>query len=265
MPRGFTVFAKGNLDVRDSLHALRRGDAVLWNGINEIVRERFPGQSVRVRHELWTRSDALLEAAGEVPANLAAMRPPLDPYDPATQFGQAVFESDADAFVLSLQPDVMTALSRHRDDGYLLYPHNRESWPDEAQRWFAREFTQASFLSVEQSMQNMSAIVARIRSQSESPILIYNMSAVVPGESVRCYAGLPELLSTRIRRFNVALTQLSEETGIAVIDVDRIVALKGADRLKLDTLHLTADGCRAVAEEVVDVLDELGCFSATVT
>jgi hypothetical protein len=43
--------------------------------------------------------------------------------------------------------------------------------------------------------------------------------------------------------------------------VDAIVARAGADRAKLATVHLTAEGCRLVAEEVVCVLDELGCFT----
>lgn len=263
MPQALTIFAKGNLDVRDSLHALRRGNDVLWNGINEVVRDRFPGQTIRIRHELWTRSDALLEATGAVPAGLVERRLPLEPYDPATQFSNAVFGSDADVFVFSLQPDVMTAMARHRRDGYLFYPHNREQWPIESQRWFADEFTPSSFLDVDDSISHFSRIVARIRARSGAPILIYNLSAVVPGEAVRCYADLPEVLSTRIRRFNLALTDLSRETGISIVDVDRIVARAGADRMKVDTLHLTAEGCRSVAQEVVEVLDELNCFSAT--
>ena len=34
-----TIFVKGNLDVRDSLHALRLGK-VVWNGVNEVLRQR---------------------------------------------------------------------------------------------------------------------------------------------------------------------------------------------------------------------------------
>jgi len=264
MSPGLTIFVKGNLDVRDSLHSLRSGETVAWNGINEIVRARFPGETVRIRHELWTRSDALLEATGTIPPSLQNRRLSLEPFNPATQFSRALFDSDADAFALSLQPDLMTALARHRRDGYLLFPYNREGWSKDDQQWFNDEFTALGFLEVEQSMRNLASIVERIRARTEAPILIYNISAVVPGESVRSYAGLPETLSTRIRKFNLALIELSQNTGVTIVDVDRIVASGGADRLKLDTLHLTADGCRAVAEEVVDALDELNFFSATV-
>jgi hypothetical protein len=69
------LFAKGNLDLRDSLHSLIIGDQLLWNGLNEIVRARFPGTTIRLRHETWTRSDALLASAGDVPLELAERFP----------------------------------------------------------------------------------------------------------------------------------------------------------------------------------------------
>ena len=72
-----------------------------------------------------------------------------------------------------------------------------------------------------------------------------------------------EILSTRIRRFNLGLVELSEELGISIVDVDAIVARGGSDRLKLDTAHLTPDGYRLVAEEVARILDDLGCFEGT--
>lgn len=256
-----TIFAKANLDVRDSLHSFRIAGKVLWNGINEVVRTRFPTTVVRIRHETWTRSDALLAARGDVPADLASRNLPLDPYPATTQFSQALFDARCDVVVLSVQPDVMTGLVRHRRDGYLLYPQNRNAWPGDDQRWLRREFAPPTSLDIVTSMRNFETIIGRLRERSSASILVYNMSAVVPGESVHCHAGLEEILSTRIRKFNVALAELSQRTGISVIDVDAVVARAGADRTKLDAVHLTADGCRLVAEEVVRVLDDLGCFA----
>jgi hypothetical protein len=69
---------------------------------------------------------------------------------------------------------------------------------------------------------------------------------------------MDESLSTRIRRFNLALVELSRETGVSIVDVDRIVACGGAEALKLDATHLTAEGCRAVAEEVLRILRDYG-------
>lgn len=259
--RRLTIFAKGNLDVRDSLHSLRIGGNMAWNGINEAVGARFPHSRVRVRHEVWSRSDALLESDGTVPADLAVRSLPLGAFSAEAQFSHALFESDADAVVLSIQPDLMTQLVRHRRDRYLLCPSNNEAWAEADRRWLRAEFGAVESPDAATSMGNYERIVVRIRQRTRAPILVYNVSSVVPGDSIHCHEGMGDVLSTRIRRFNLALVELSQRIGISIIDVDAIVARAGADRVKLDALHLTADGCRLVAEEVVRVLDDVGCFA----
>jgi hypothetical protein len=253
-----TIFAKGNLDVRDTLHALRLGGNLVWNGLNEVLRDRTPPTIARVRHETWTRSDALLQALDGPPAVLAERGLALGAHTLASQFSAAVFETGADAIVLSIQPDVMIALARHRQGGFLFFPDDWPSWPADDQAWLRENFVNTGFLDVEASMANFARIIARIRERSSAPILIYNLSSVVPGEQVHAHDGGDELFSTRIRRFNLGLIALSRQTGASIIDVDTIVARAGADRLKLDATHLTTDGCRAVAQEVARVLEDLG-------
>ena len=257
-----TIFAKGNLDVRDSLHALKWNGKVLWNGINEVVRARFPGSVVRLRHEIFTRSDALLATDGRVPAALTARKLPLAPYTPAAQFSRALFDTDAEVIVLSVLQDATNILVRHRREGYLLYVGNTDGWEASERDWVRDEFAFVGALDAKSSMKNLAAIIARIRERSDVPILIYNVSSVMPGDEVHCHQGLEEIFSTRVRRLNLGLIELSQRSGISVIDVDTIVARAGADRVKLDAVHLTAEGCRLVAEEVVRVLDEFGCFGA---
>ena len=125
------LFTKGNLDLRDSLHSLTIGGRRLWNGINEIVRARFPGTTIRLRHETWTRSDALLASAGDVPLELAEKSLALGAYSLPSQFSRTLFETDADAFILSLQPDVSNFLFRSRFVHQLFCPNNHEEWPIE--------------------------------------------------------------------------------------------------------------------------------------
>ena len=258
--RRLTIFAKGNLDVRDSLHSLRIGGNVVWNGINEVVGARFAQTRVRLRHEVWSRSDALLESDGAIPADLSGRMLPLGPVSAEAQFSRALFDVDADAIVLSIQPDVMTRLVRHGRDRYLLCPSNREAWAEEDRHWLRTEFCAVESPDAATSMQNYEHIVGRIRQRTLAPILVYNVSSVVPGDSIHCHEGLGDTLATRIRRFNLALVELSQRTGISIIDVDAIVARAGADRVKVDAFHLTAEGCRLVAEEVVRVMDDVGCF-----
>ena len=113
-------------------------------------------------------------------------------------------------------------------------------------------------------MRNFESIIGRIRERTAAPILVYNMSSVVPGDTVHCHLGLGDTLATRIRRFNLGVAELSQRTGISVIDVDAVVARMGAAEAKLDALHLSAGVCKAVAEETVRVLDDLGFFSGKV-
>ncbi len=254
-----TLFIKGNLDVHDSLHSCRIGGQLVWNGVNEIARERSPDLRLRVRHETWTRSDALLSASGQIPDELEARRLPLGAYPAPSQFSTALFEATADVYVLSILPDLATGtgLVRHRDTGFLLYAADCTSWPIEDRDWLRASFTAVPPLDAAASMANFTTIIARLRAKTSAPILIYNVSPVIPGDTTHCYQGLGETYSRRIRRFNLALTDLSEQTGISIIDVDTIIARAGAERLKLDAIHLAPEGYRLVAEEVLRVLDDL--------
>lgn len=255
-----TLFLKGNLDLRDTLHSLRLGGRVVWNGVGEVVRERRPGWTVRIQHETCTRSDALLEAADVVPPELTARNLSLGARPLASQFSTAAFASTADALVMSLQPDLLTGIFRHKRDGYLFYPENWSKWPKEDQAWMSDAFEFMPPAPFEAAMAALAAVVERRQAVSDAPILIYNLSSAVPGEAVHAHAGLEDILSTRIRRFNLGLIELSQTTGVSVIDVDGILARAGGDRLKVDAVHLNGDGCRLVAEEVVRVLDDLGLF-----
>jgi hypothetical protein len=255
------IFAKGNLDLRDTLHSQKLADRLAWNGINEILRASY-GCTARVRHETITRSDALLEADGTIPDTLRGRALPLGPYPLESQFGTQLFDANADAYVLSIQPEVNIGLLRHRAEKFLFYPHNWPTWPAADQAWLKECFISTGFLEPAQSMANLRQVIERIQARSAAPILIYNVSAVVPGEHVHIHSGMEDLLSTRTRRFNLALIELSQETGVSIIDVDTILAREGCARLTYDTVHLNADGCRAVAKEVVRVLDDLGCLPA---
>ena len=253
-----TLFAKGNVDVHDSLHSCRIGGKLLWNGINEALRATKRDVAVRLRHETMTRSDALLHAGGVVPEEVHKRTLPLGAYPAESQFSRAIFDSSADAFVLSLQPDVASGMMRHKANGYYLYPSGSSNWTAEDKIWLKSEFETLNRLSTWESMENFRAIISQIRQIGDAAILIYNLSPVISNERVHSYLGLGETLSTRMRRFNLGLIELSDETGISIIDVDTILARHGADALKVDAMHLTPAGYKLVAHEVVRVLDDLG-------
>ena len=97
------LFANGNVDVHDSLHSCRIGGEVRWNGINELTRGQSD-VSVRLRHETWTRSDAILAATGTVPEAITEQQLALGTYPAPSQYSNALFNTDADAVIVLLQP-----------------------------------------------------------------------------------------------------------------------------------------------------------------
>lgn len=262
VPR-LNIIAKGNADVQSVLHALTEDHAVTWNGLNAVLRERRPGWTARVTHETMTRTDAVLAALGQIPPALAGRSLALGPFQVESQFQSRLFDGVADVVVLSIQPDVMNALVRHRGDGTLFYAYDAPSWPEADRDWLVANFRPEPALSAGQSMANFARIIGRLRQGGDPRILIFNLSPIVPWERVHCYQGVGETLAQRIRRFNLALTELSADTGVSIVDVDAVLARAGAEHLKLDAVALTAEGCRVVCEEVVRILDDLGCFAPT--
>ncbi len=260
--RKLTIFAKGNVDVHDSLHSCRIDNIFVWNGINEILRKSHPGCVARVKHETWNRSDSLLLSDGIVPKALASRKLPLGPYPAESQFSRAFFETKADAVVLSIQPDLSNLMKKHKKEGFFLYAYESGRWSEEDRQWLYSDFESAGHLEVKDSMANLAKLIEKFRTQSEAPILIYNVSPIAPGELIHCHQGMDDAYSTRIRRFNLGLIELSEKTGVSIIDVESLVARVGANALKLDMVHLTPAGYRLVAVEVVRVLEDLGVLDA---
>lgn len=256
------LFAKGNVDVHDSLHSCRIGGEVHWNGINDIVRSRAD-TVVRLRHETWTRSDAILEADGKVPNEIAEHELPLGSYPTSSQFSSALFDSTPDAVIFSILGETATTLVKHKQTGTLFYPSDADKWSQVDRDWLKKDFTRLDLLDVATSMSNLRKIIARIRERTDVPILVYNVCAIIPGETVHSLQGMGEIYSTRCRRFNLALADLSEEVGCSIVDVDSIIGRAGADNYKIDAMHLTPDGYRIVAEEVARVLHDLGVITMT--
>ena len=255
--RRLTLFLKGNADLRDSLHSYRQSGAVTWNGLNHLLRHRRPDLSVRLRHETWARSDVTLAATAQVPPELAARNPPMGSMAAAMQFSRALFTTPVDAVLLSLQPDIVNLIFRHRAEGWLFLPGACENWLSADRAWLTEAFQPVPLLTAAASMANIERIAAACQSDRDVPVLVYNLCSAIPGIPLHCHIGWEDSLATRIRRFNLALVELSQRIGIHVIDVDAIFSYHGASRLMLDAFHFTPEGCQLVAEEVARVLEEL--------
>lgn len=257
MTKRINIFAKGNLDVRDTLLALRLKGVVQWNGINEVLRQNQSAFHVRVRHELWTRSDALLQNPSEPPLSFNDWKHlNWGNYSLPSQFSHLYLTEKFDAYVFSIMPDVCDRLYRHRKDGYLIHTDQHHHWSHDAHMWLDENFEPLGLISYSESMANIREIVTKIRQISHAPILIYNVSSVMPSESIHCWEGVGETFSTRVKRFNMGLIDISRDLGISIVDVDRIVALLGASLSKIDHIHLGPNACEAVAKEVVRIMND---------
>lgn len=258
------IFARGNVDVRDSLLWSRVGGVVQWNGLNEVLRARHPGVVARVKHETCARLD-LLPLPGEVlpspPAELSR-RLPGGSYPPARQHSSNLFSAPVEVVVLSMQSVMLNSLVRHKRDGWLLFPENLAAWDADLREWLEAECDNAGLAPLEPILRRLEQLILAIEAHLGAHVLVYNVSPVIPGERTHCWLGAEDSLAMRVRRFNLALVELSMRLGFSIVDVERIAAAAGAERLKVDLVHLTAEGWRLVAEEVVRILDERGCFDS---
>lgn len=257
--RRLTIFAKGNVDVVETLHVCRLGGQPVWNGINQVLREREMKAVVRLRHETSTGARGLAHPPS-VDEPIGAQVRALEPYPLAMQASSEVFKTDADAIVLSILPDVAMRHYRGAESGGYLFVNHPGLLDEAAAARLGRTHVQAGLPTADETFADLHGAISRIRGHTQAPILIYNLSPVAPGPVTHCFLGLEDSISTRIRRFNLMLVELSERTGVSIVDVDSTLAKAGADRAKLDIGHLTGDGARVVAEEVVRVLGEYGLF-----
>jgi hypothetical protein len=256
------IFAKGNVDVRDSLLWSRVGGILEWNGINEVLRPAHPGVVSRIRHETCTRLD-LIPLPGEMPCappDEIARRLPSGAHPIERQHRTTLFDAPADVVVLSLQSAATNALVRHRRDGWLLLPDDLESWDPESRAYLERECEYAGLVPVDTALARLEKLILAIEERLGAQVLVYNLSPVTPGERMHCWLGAEDSLALRVRSFNLGLAHLSARLGFSIVDVERIAACAGAERIKIDLFHFTAEGWRLIAEEVVRILEERGCF-----
>jgi hypothetical protein len=256
------LFLKANSDVYDALHSCREGGKVVWNGVNAVARSRFPGSSIRLQHEPSAAFLSVLEAHGAPPAETSERAHLLGRYWGTSPYSTAIFETDADAIVLSLHPEIFEPVHRHRRSGQIFYAPDPHRWPRPDQEWLAEHFEPPGPANVEDSMRALEQLHDRIRRSTQAPLLVFNLSAIFPGERIHCFQGLDDMLSTQIRRYNLGLIEASERIGLSIIDVDGVLARAGAERLRIGAFHRTPEGHRLVAEEVVHVLSDLGLLTA---
>jgi hypothetical protein len=130
---------------------------------------------------------------------------------------------------LSLQSAVLSSLVRHRRDG----------WDVASRPWVQSECESVGLAPIEPTLQRLEQLIDAVRERLGVPVLVYNPSPVIPGERTHCWLGADDALGLRVRRFNVGLVELSTRQDFSIVDVDRLMACAGAERLKVDMVHLS--------------------------
>ncbi len=183
------IFAKGNVDVRDSLLWSKVGGVLQWNGINEVLRARHPHAIARVRHETCTRLD-LIPLPGEIPG----LAPPAEvAARPARQV--APHRAPAATRRCSMNPPMWWCCRCSRPPptrwcvtgataGCCCPTRSRAGMPKPAPGWHASANTQVSLTSTSCS-RALRQLIPAIEERTGAQVLVYNLNPPDAGRGAR--------------------------------------------------------------------------------
>jgi hypothetical protein len=194
------------------------------------------------------RSDFLSPVAPAIPDELYAKGlVPVSDDDT-----RPLFHPDRQVVVLSLLADVQQTAFRHRRKRYLFLPlpQWQERWSESQRAWVADHFNVEPVIDLEVAAMHWRLILAEIQRRSRAIVFLCNVFRHIQGPPAYRYFGTPVSLGERIRRFNLLAAELSQETGICIIDLDRALAARGARALQTD-YRLTSEPAATVGAEVL--------------
>lgn len=171
------------------------------------------------------------------------------------------------AVILSLGPDFIRTLYRHREHGFFVDPGG---WWFNAgmsnvlkdlsvATWFREQFESVGRTSVEDFASNFAVVVAHLRERSNAPVLVYNVLTIEPGSSTHNYQLVKHSMAKRAREFNLALVELSRKLDLSIVDVDRALKRAGVSG-QVDYAHFPPELYPAVAREAFRVMKDLEVF-----
>ncbi len=264
------IFAKGNVDVRDSPALVEGGRCrAVERHQRAVAGRRIPRVLAKIRHETCTRLDLIplpgetpLEPPAEVAARLPAKSHPIARQHHTAMFDEPARCSGAVAAVgdhqcLGAPPSRRLAVAARRD---------RDLGRGAAGvAGTGNASTRASRISTSSSS-GLRLLIPAIEERTGAQVLIYKpqfthnpVNARIAGSGRRIPSPCVCSASTCVWR------NFPPSWGFSIVDADRVVASAGADRLKVDLFHLKAEGWRLLAEEVVRILEERGCLDAVPT
>ncbi len=186
-----------------------------------------------------------------------------DPFDPTFQVmgakGLETFQKNVVA--LSIGPDFTRTLYRHREHGFYVDPGGYwlndgiDSAIDDmdAVKWFSKNFKSAGKLTPDQFSDRFGRLVGEFRERTGAHILVINLLSVDPADPIHNYRLVKNPDNARRREFGIRLAELSRIHDLDVIDVDRVLKLRGIDE-QVDFAHFSEAQFEPIAAEVYRIL-----------
>lgn len=203
---------------------------------------------------LMERLPALVAAEHEGRFTVEPVRVPLprsDIFSVEVEAGSVPPPGDWDIVVLTVQADAEHVAWRDEGTGDLRAAAGADIPP---------EADLLGLIAPADSRRHLGDLIRGLRAETGAHMLLCNASSVVPGDEVHCYQGLSTTLAERVGALNLEAIRLSSEEGVAIIDVDRILAEAGAGANVVAPLRYSAAAQTAIAAETQRVISELGFF-----
>lgn len=119
-----------------------------------------------------------------------------------------------------------------------------------------------SSLGVEAFRDSLTRLIDSVKERWGAHVLLLGASSVDPDDHVHNYHGIDDTLVLRIHRFNLAALEVAVQTGISVVDTDRIIAELGGAQNVRKPFDFSPEAHRLLLRELHRVLGDIGFFEA---
>ncbi|MCP5099424.1 MAG: hypothetical protein GY943_28045 [Chloroflexi bacterium] len=257
------LFIKGNDDLVNGLLSSVDGGARLEKGVKECVAEAYEGKfSLEVVRETAVSSDLLLQQINGVTFPEALRTQGLDDEFLTAQFESNLFDEDADIIALSILSDMLYPRWRHQGDGVLICPPLdwQQTWSSEQRDWFIQNFSPIGKIQADEYKENMTQLVELLKEKTSAHIVLVGASSFDPDDDTHNIHGKEDPLALRALRFSLVMMELSQDEGVTIIDVDRILAEMGCSEHVNHIFDYSDETYKAICAEFVRVITDVSFF-----
>ena len=256
------LFIKGNEDLANALLSKAGGGSILGAGVQEIIAEQFNGRfQIETIIEPAGRIELLHQQLNGVSLPDDALQAGLA--DALThQFESQIFTEEIDLLLFSIQPDLVTELWRHHEDGTLICPpQNWEvEWTKEQADWLRQSYSIVKDVSAEEYKTYLISLIQTLKDKTSAHIIMFGGCSFDPAPEPHNFSQHADTLTITTNRLNLAMLEASFSEGITFIDVDRILAEIGCEHNVIKRFQYSQMAYEAIRDEFVRVITDVGFF-----